>query len=139
MAHAALGDHVLGEMLHLVGLAAQDGHLHAAVMVEMGVHRGERQLVMVVEGVGQPLGELPRVVVVDIDQRGHAIALLVERLGRLPDAGAGEVADRLRAVLIAAGLDDAIELGHELVVDGDGHALHGNSATNGAGSAAAPF
>ena len=56
VAHAALGDHVLGEMLHLLGLAAQDRHLHAAVMVEMRMHRGERQLVVVVEGVGEALG-----------------------------------------------------------------------------------
>jgi hydroxyethylthiazole kinase-like sugar kinase family protein len=39
-----------------------------------------------------------------------------------------EVADRLRAVLVAAGGDDAIELGHQLVIDGDGHALHGTAA-----------
>ena len=108
MADAALGDHVLGEVLHLVGLAAQDGHLHAAVVVEVGVHRGERQLVVVMESVGEPLGELPRVVVVDVDQGGDAVALLVDGLGGLPDAGAGEVADRLGAVLVTAGEDDAV-------------------------------
>ena len=59
---------------------------------------------------------------------GDAVALLVDALGRLPDAGARQVADRLRAVLVAAGRDDAVELGHELVVDGDGHALHGGVA-----------
>ena len=82
---------------------------------------------VVVEGVGQPLGQLPRVVVVDVNQRGDAVALLVERFRRLPDAGAGQVADRLRAVLVTAGRDDAVELQHELVVNGDSHALHGLS------------
>src|SRR5215470_1280947 len=83
---------------------------------------------VVVEGVGQPLRQLTRVVVIDVDQRGNAVALLVERLRRLADASAGKVPDRLRAVLIAAGRDDAVELQHELVVDSDGHALHGDSS-----------
>src|SRR5262249_42309700 len=71
------------------------------------------------------------IVVVDIDQGGDAVARTVERFGRLPDAGAGEVADRLRAVLITAGRDDAIELDHKLVVEGDGHALHGDRPRTG--------
>src|SRR5262245_15681398 len=53
--YPALGDHVLGEMLDLVSLAAQDRDLHATVVVEMRVHRSERQFVVIVEGVGQPL------------------------------------------------------------------------------------
>src|SRR5882724_4595825 len=80
---------------------------------------------VVMEGVGQPLRQLTRVVIVNVNQRGNAVAFLVERLRRLSDAGAGEVSDRLRAVLVAAGRDDAVELQHELVVDSDGHALHG--------------
>jgi hypothetical protein len=49
----------------------------------------------------------------------------VDALGGLSDAGPGKVADGLRPVLIAPGRDDAVEFSHELVVDGDGHALHG--------------
>ena len=128
VAHAALGDHVLGEVLHGAGLALEHGHLHAAVMVEVDMQRRQRQLVVIVEGLGQPLGQFARGVIVDVDHGGDAVALGVERFGGLADAGAGEVADRLRAVLVAAGGDDAIELGHQLVVDGDGHALHGTAA-----------
>jgi hypothetical protein len=72
------------------------------------MHRGERQFMVVVKGVGEPFGELACVVVVHIDQCRDAIALVVERVGRL-----------------AAGGDNAVELDHQLVVDGDGHALHG--------------
>src|SRR5262245_5495497 len=128
VAHAALGDHVLGEVLHRAGLALEHGHLHAAVVVEVDVERGQRQLVVIVERLGQPFGQLAGGVIVDVDDGGHAVALGVEGLRRLADAGAGEVADGLGAVLVAAGRDDAIELGHELVVDGDGHALHGTTA-----------
>src|SRR3954452_12786289 len=35
------------------------------------------------------------------------------------------------AVLVAAGGDDAVELGHQLVIDGDGHALHASLANSG--------
>ena len=86
---------------------------------------------VVVEGVGQPLRQLSRVVIVDINQRGNAVAFLVKRFRRLADAGASEVSDRFRAVLVAAGRDDAVELQHELVVDGDGHALHGGPSRSG--------
>ena len=40
--HAALGDDVLAEMLHLARLAAQHRDLEASVMVEMHMQRGER-------------------------------------------------------------------------------------------------
>ena len=44
--------------------------------------------------------------------------------GGLLQAGAGEIADRLGAVGVAARAHEAVKLGVELVVDGDGHALH---------------
>src|SRR5262245_34911960 len=76
------------------------------------------------EGVSQPLRQLTRVVIVDVDQGSNAIAFLVERFRRLANAGAGEVSDRLGTVLVAAGRDDAVELQHARVVDSNGHALH---------------
>src|SRR6476469_8229086 len=85
---------------------------------------------MIVEGLGQPLRQLARGMVIDVDQGGDAVALGVKRLAGLADAGAGEVADRLGAVLVAAGGDDAVELGHQLVIDGDGHALHASLANS---------
>ena len=93
-------------------------------MIEMDVQRGERQLVLIVKGACQALGKLPRGVVIDIDERRHAIALAVGVLRGLPDAGAGEIADRLRSVLVAARGDDGVELGHQLIVEGDRHSLH---------------
>src|SRR6185295_7606359 len=86
---------------------------------------------VVVEGVGQPLRQLTRVVIVDVNQRGNAVPFLVKRFRRLADASASEVSDRFRAVLVAAGGDDAVKLQHELVVDGNGHALHGGPSRSG--------
>jgi hypothetical protein len=71
--YSALRHDMLGEMLNLVGSTAQHVHLHAAVMVEVHVQRRERQRVMVVEGARQPLRELPCGMVVDVDERRHAI------------------------------------------------------------------
>jgi hypothetical protein len=39
IAHAALGDDVIGEMLHLGSEPVQGGHFHAVVMVEVNVKR----------------------------------------------------------------------------------------------------
>ena len=99
--HAALGDHVLGEMLDRAGLALEHRHLQATVVIEVNVQGRQRQFVMVVEGFGEAAGKLPRGMIVDVDQRGDAVALGVEALGGLADAGAGKVADGFRSVLIA--------------------------------------
>ncbi len=116
---------MLAEMLHLARGAAQHRHFEAGVLIEMDVERGERELMVCVIGVGQPLGELPRRMVVDIDQRRDARVLLLGALGGVANAGAGEVADRLGPVLVAARGNDGVELGHERVVEGDGHSVHG--------------
>ena len=39
VAHAALGDHMIGKWLHIVGLAPEHGHLQAGLMVEMHMQR----------------------------------------------------------------------------------------------------
>lgn len=63
--------------------------------------------------------------VVDIDQRGDAIAAALSGiLRRLLHSGAGKIPDRLGAVLVAVLLDHAIQFGHEIVIKGNGHALH---------------
>ena len=79
---------------------------------------------MVVEIVDEAVGQIARGVVVDVDQRGDAVAVLACVLRCLLHSGAGEVADRFGAVLIAVLLDHAIQFDHEIVVEGDGDAVH---------------
>ena len=74
VAHAALGDHLVGERLHLGAAALQHRHLETAFLVEMHVQRGLRQIVVVVEFLGETLGQFAGVMVVHIDQRGDAVA-----------------------------------------------------------------
>ncbi len=56
VAHAALGDDMIGEGLHLGALALEHRYLHAILLVEMHVQRRLRQIVMVMEFLCQALG-----------------------------------------------------------------------------------
>jgi hypothetical protein len=58
VADAALGDRMMDERLLLGAAALEHGHFEAAVRVEMHVQRGLRQVVMVVEFLGEALGGL---------------------------------------------------------------------------------
>src|SRR6185437_16130462 len=64
-------------------------------------------------------------VVIHVNQCGDARPRAADFGRGLLQARAGEVAHRLRAVGVAAPVHEAVEFGGELVVDGDGHALHG--------------
>ncbi len=72
--HPALGDDMLAEMLHVIALPSEHRHFETSVVIEMHMQRGKRQLVMIVIGGCQSLGELARGVIVDIDERRDAIA-----------------------------------------------------------------
>jgi hypothetical protein len=52
--YAALGDDVVGEMLHLCTATFQGRHFHAVVIVEMDVKRGERKVVMAMIILNEP-------------------------------------------------------------------------------------
>ena len=56
VAHAAFGDHLVGERLDLGAAALEHGDFEAACLIEMDVQRCLRQIVMVVETLRQPLG-----------------------------------------------------------------------------------
>jgi hypothetical protein len=46
MAHAALGDNVIGKMLNVAHIAFQHGDFQAVVMVDMYMQRGDGEIVM---------------------------------------------------------------------------------------------
>jgi hypothetical protein len=49
MSHAAFGDDVIGESLHVFTGAPQDRHLHAAFVVQMDVQRSPGEIMMIVK------------------------------------------------------------------------------------------
>ena len=74
MPDAALGDDMVGKRLHLRAAALEHGHLQAAFMIEVHMQRRLRQVVMVVKLLGQALGQVAGVMIVNVDQRGDAVA-----------------------------------------------------------------
>jgi hypothetical protein len=124
MADTALGDHALGAMLDVASSTLQYGDLHAAFMIEMDVQGCMRHVVMMVKCLNEPLGEIAGFVVIDVDDSGDAIPVLMVVPFCLLHSRSGKVPDRLRTVLIAAQLNNSIEVGHEIVVESDGDALH---------------
>jgi hypothetical protein len=125
VAYAALRDDVIRKCFHLGAPASEHSHLKATVVVEMDMEGCLRKAVMGVEILGQALGQLARGVVVDIAQGGDAIAVMRHFEVRLRQARAGQIANRFRAIGVAAPRHKGIDLGHEIVVDRDCHALHG--------------
>ena len=72
VAHAAFGDDVVGEMLNLGACALQGRYFHAVVVVEMNVKRRHREIVVPVIVLHQAARQIPRGMIVDVDQRGDA-------------------------------------------------------------------
>jgi hypothetical protein len=130
MTHAPLRDDVVGEVLNLWYFPSQHSHLHAALVIEVNMHCRERKVMVLVERSREALRKVARLMIIDIDERRYALLRRAGLLGRLSDAGAGEIADRFRSVLVAADGDHAVELSHKLVVEGDGYALHWRSSWN---------
>jgi hypothetical protein len=83
-----------------------------------------RQIVTRVVVAGEPPRQFALFVLVNINERGNAGASAGAQVRRLLQAGAGKIADGLGPVGIAVRVHEAVELGGEIVVDGDGHALH---------------
>jgi hypothetical protein len=62
--------------------------------------------------------------VVKINKRRDAFGIFVQRLGRLRNPRARKIAKRFGPVLVSAGLDDPIDLGHQIIVHGNRNTLH---------------
>ena len=90
MPHAPFGDDPFGEMMDLVRPPAQQRDLHAARMIKVNRRAGDRQVVMMVMHVGKALGELPHGVIIDMNKRSDAVAI-VTRVGTRFTEGTGSL------------------------------------------------
>lgn len=125
MTDTAFGDDAVGKLLHVGAAPLQYGDLHAAVVIDMHVQSRLSEIVAVMKVARQPLRQIARFVLVDVDQCGKAQLWSADLGGGLLQTGASKVTDRLGAVGIAASGHEAIELRGKVVVDGDRNALHG--------------
>jgi len=124
VADSALGHDQVGERLDLRDAASKDGYFEAIIVVEVNVQGRDGQFVMIVLLGGEPLRQLARLMLVDVGQRTDARLLRLDPR-RLRGLGfAHEVPDGLGPAGIAPLPTQSVEGGEEIVVDGDGDALH---------------
>ena len=72
VAHAALGDDVIGEFLHIGASPLENCDFETALVIEVYVKRRLRKVVVLVEVSRKAPRQFARLVVVDVDERRHA-------------------------------------------------------------------
>ena len=121
---AAFRDDGLGEISDGGGLATQDRHLKAAVVVQMHVHRCHLEVVMGMMRVRQALRQLARVVAENIGERSDALLADPVLCERLVQAETGEIANCLGSVLVMMALHEGGQLRREFFRNADGDSFH---------------
>jgi len=109
MPDTALGDDQVGKLAHAFDRSFQHDRLDALIVVKMGMHRRDSQLVMSMLNVGESLSQLSLMMVVDIRKIGDTGALRGSTLGTLLQMRTQNIAHRFAARGIAAFLDEGIE------------------------------
>jgi hypothetical protein len=117
VSHAALGDHFLGELAHTLYRTLEHHGLDTLIMIQMCMHRGNRQVVMSVLNTGKSFGELTFVVIVNIGEIGDTRALRITLLHTLLQMGAQDVAYRLAPIGVTSFRDECIERLGEVFVE----------------------
>ena len=105
--NALEGGQTVGEFLHLQGLAAYDYHLQAVVVVHVDMGGGDDLVMVVMLDQGNLFLELMLVMVIDQTDNPHD--LLVGLPLFLDEGLANQIANRLGAVIVTAGLDMCIK------------------------------
>jgi hypothetical protein len=125
VADPTLGNDVSGEAVDIAHLPPEDCNLHATDVVEVHMHRCDRQIVVIVKRPDEALRHSPLQMVIYIDEgRQPRSGIVLAVFLPLGNPRAGEIADGLRSVLVPVGRDDSIERGYEFVVESNRNALH---------------
>src|SRR5690606_30779954 len=123
VAHAALCDDVIGEMLYLAHIPFQDGDFETIIMINMHMKCGDGEIMVMVLRRNNPAGQVTFLVFIDIrEDRKTLIAVLL--CGFLRQRTAQNVSNRFGAVVIATALAQTVQCFKELVVEGDSDTLH---------------
>ena len=70
VAHAALGDNVIGKMLNLAHIPLQNSNLLAVVMINIHMQRGDGEIVMMMLGGHQPARQFAFLMFIHVRQNG---------------------------------------------------------------------
>jgi hypothetical protein len=125
MTDTSLGDGGVGECLDPLDRATQHDTLQAIVMIEVDVQGRDIEVVMCVMALGQAAGELALVMVEDVGQVGQAVATRLLCQSLLVDPLPYQVPDRLGPVPVPVIGEVFLEIGYQIIVQRDGHSLHG--------------
>jgi hypothetical protein len=125
VADPALGNDVGGEAVDIAHLPSEDCNLHATDVVEVHMHRCDRQIVVIVKRPDEALRHSPLQMVIYVDEGRHPRSgIVLAVLLPLGNSRSSEIADRLRPILVPICRDDSIERGYEFVVESNRNALH---------------
>src|ERR1700761_9119564 len=124
MSHARLRHHVLCEFRHRRGWTAQDHGFQTIVVVEVGVHRCDRHIMMVVLHARQARRQLAFMMVIYVAECPDAVFGGAAYQFLLAECLTDEVAESFRTVLIALFPNQAIEGLGKVVINRNGEALH---------------
>jgi hypothetical protein len=124
VANSALRDHSFCKPQDLLGGSAKYHRLDAVVMVKMGMHRGYRNVVVVVLHAREPAGELTLMVVVHVTQGPDAIlgGTLVQTL--LSQCTSKQIAEGLGSVAVAFLFNQAVEGIGQCIIDRYSYSTH---------------
>src|SRR5699024_638838 len=117
-------DQAVCECAHLPPRPFDGNHFQAMVMVQMQMHGGQDQLVMIVLDCGQLLGQGAYMMIEHQRDRAHDFRLVIPAIA--DQLVADQIADRFRAGLVATPGAQLVELPEQTLV-------HGNSKTYGLG------
>jgi hypothetical protein len=121
---AALRDHGVRKVAYRFCTPSKHRHLKAVFMVEMHMHGGHVEMMALMMRMGQPFGQLPRMVVVDIRECRDALARLAALERRMAKAEARQIAQSLGSIVVSALLHECREFRCELVGHADRNPFH---------------
>lgn len=122
--HTAFGDQHIGKLSDIRLLALENDAFQTMIMIEMGVHRRDRQIMMIVLQGRQALRQFAFMMVVNIGEVGHALAMGDGTLAVALDRAANEIAHGFRTIDIAPPGDQFVELPRQRFVERYGETLH---------------
>ena len=111
---------------HCRGGALEDDAFQTMVVVQMRMHGGDGQVVMMVLQRRQSFGQIALMMVEHVRKIGDAIARFCCALACNFHFAPQQIADGLRAVLVATYFSEAVKFPGKVFVKRDGDAFHAN-------------
>ena len=97
------------------------------VVVEVDVHRGQHEMMVLVLQLGEAFGQVAGVMAVDVGKRSHAIGRFILLQARRFEFVPEHVAHGFGAVLVTLLADQFIELPGKVLVQRNGKAIHSSA------------